>query len=113
MSGYGMNQPPYQGGPVGQPGYGYQQYPEQSQATTVLILGILGLVVCGICAPFAWVMGNREIEGIDAGRRPPDNRQTAKIGQILGIIGTAIIGLTLLLVVGFFVLAIIGAAAGA
>lgn len=79
-------------------------YPEASQATTVLVLGILGLVICGILAPFAWVMGNRELEAIDAGRRPPENRGTANAGRILGIIGTVLLGIAvivlLLLLVG-------------
>lgn len=69
------------------------QYPEASQATTVLVLGILGIVICGILAPFAWVMGNRELEAIDSGKRPPENRGTANAGRILGIIGTVLLGL--------------------
>ncbi|MCH8971439.1 MAG: hypothetical protein IH918_05050, partial [Acidobacteria bacterium] len=32
------------------------QYPEPSQATTILVLGILGLILCQVLAPFAWVM---------------------------------------------------------
>jgi uncharacterized membrane protein YjgN (DUF898 family) len=85
------------------------QYPEASQATTVLVLGILGIVICGILAPFAWVMGNRELEAIDAGRRPPDQRSTANAGRILGIIGTVLLGIGIvflifwLLLVGFAV----------
>jgi len=79
-------------------------YPEQSQATTILVLGILGIVICGILAPFAWSMGNKELVAIDAGRRPPENRGTANAGKILGIIGTVllVIGVVvlLLLVVG-------------
>lgn len=84
------------------------RYPEPSQATTVLVLGILGLVLCGILAPFAWVMGNRELEAIDAGRRSPENRGTANAGRILGIIGTVILGAGLLvllfLILGIFAL---------
>jgi hypothetical protein len=69
-------------------------YPEQSQATTALVLGILGLVICGgILSPFAWVMGHREMQAIDAGRRPPDNRGTANAAKILGIVGTVLLGL--------------------
>ncbi len=65
-------------------------YPEQSQATTILVLGILG-VIC--CVPFgiaAWVMGNRELEAIDAGRRNPENRGSANAGKILGIVSVAL-----------------------
>jgi hypothetical protein len=83
-----------------------QSYPEASKATMILVLGILGLVVSWILAPFAWVMGNRELEAIREGRRPPDNRSTANAGRILGIIGTVLLGLAvlaivLMLVVGF------------
>jgi uncharacterized membrane protein YjgN (DUF898 family) len=84
-----------------------QYYQEDSQATTILVLGILSLVVCQILGPIAWVMGNNELAGIDAGRRPPQNRGTAQAGRILGIISTVlmIIGIALLfvfLVIGLF-----------
>lgn len=84
-----------------------QYYQEDSQATTILVLGILSLVVCQILGPIAWVMGNNELAGIDAGRRPPQNRGTAQAGRILGIISTVlmIIGVAFLfvfLVIGLF-----------
>ena len=82
-------------------------YPESSQATTILVLGILSIVICGPLGPFAWSMGNKELEAIDAGRRAPQNRGTAKAGRILGIIGTVFlgIGLVFLLFIVFGVLA--------
>jgi hypothetical protein len=75
------------------------QYPEASQATTILVLGILGLIICGILAPVAWIMGKNELEAIDSGRRPPENRGTANAGKILGIIGTVLIGIGLLILI--------------
>lgn len=78
-------------------------YPESSQATTVLVLGILGVVVCGILAPIAWSMGNKELEAIDSGRRPPENRGTANAGRILGIIGTVLLAIGIIFVVLAFV----------
>ncbi|MGB5756812.1 MAG: hypothetical protein WBM50_07860 [Acidimicrobiales bacterium] len=66
-------------------GYSVPSYPEQSRATAVFVLGLMGMLVFPLLAPFAWTMGNRELAAIDAGRRPPDNRQLARIGQILGI----------------------------
>jgi hypothetical protein len=74
-------------------------YPEQSQATTILILGILSIVCCGLAGIAAWVMGNNELRAIDEGRRPPENRGTANAGRICGIIG---LGLTVLGLVLFF-----------
>lgn len=85
------------------------RYPEASQATTVLVLGILGIVICGVLGPFAWVMGNRELQAIDSGMRPPENRSTANAGRILGIIGTVFLGiglLVLLFVVGLGVMGV-------
>lgn len=75
------------------------QYPEASQATTILVLGILGLVLCQVLGPFAWVMGNNEIAAIDAGRRPPEQRSTANAGRILGIIGTVLLGIGLVFLI--------------
>ncbi len=78
-----------------------QAYPEQSQATTILVLGILSLVCCGLLGIAAWVMGNNEIAAIDEGRRPPQNRGTANAGRICGMIG-----------IGLMVLGIIAALSG-
>ncbi len=75
------------------------QYPEASQATTVLVLGILGLIICGVLAPVAWVMGKNELEAIESGRRPPENRGSANAGRILGIIGTILLGLAIVLII--------------
>ncbi len=74
-------------------------YPEQSKATTVLVLGILGLVLCSVLAPIAWYMGNEEVRAIDAGRRDPANRGTANAGRILGIIGTVLAAIGIILVI--------------
>lgn len=77
-------------------------YPEQSRATTVLVLGILGIVVCSILAPIAWYLGNEEVRAIDAGRRDPTNRSTANAGRILGIIGTVLIGMGIVILFFLF-----------
>lgn len=82
------------------------QYPEPSQATTALVFGILGLVLCGVLAPFAWVMGNRELAGIDSGLRDPANRGTAKASQVLGIIGTIFLVIGIIVGIGFLFLAV-------
>ena len=83
-----------------------QYYPQDSQATTVLVLGILSLILCQFLGPFAWVMGNKELAGIDAGQRPPENRSTAQTGRILGIISTVllIIGIAFFVIFGFVLL---------
>ena len=84
-------------GSSGEAAVGDTFYPEQSKATTVPVLGILGLVLCSVLAPIAWYMGNEEVRAIDAGRRDSANRGTANAGRILGIIGTVLMGLGIIL----------------
>jgi putative regulator of septum formation len=60
-----------------------------------LVLGILGLCGCGILAPFAWWMGQKELDAIQAGTRSPVHRGRAKAAKILGILGVVAIPLIL------------------
>ena len=77
------------------------QYPETSQSTTALVLGILGVVGCLITAPFAWYMGTKEVAAIDQGRRDPTNRGMAQAAKVLGIVGTVFLAAAVV----FFVVA--------
>ncbi len=109
--------PPPAGGPPGYPpgspwgaAPGYQQVREHPDGTTVLVLGILGLVVCGLLAPFAWAKGNRAMREIDAQPHIQwSNRGSVSAGRICGIIGSVL----LIVGVAFFVLIIVAAAATA
>ena len=82
-----------------------QAYPERSQATTALVLGIVGIFFT-VVAPFAWKFGHDELKAIDEGRRPPDGYGQATAGRILGIIGTVflVVGLVVLALVMAFVI---------
>lgn len=102
------NYPPNPYGPPPPP-YGFA-VPEHPQATLVLILGIVGIVVCGVAAPFAWVMGNRVVREIDASGGQLGGRSQAQAGKICGIIGTLLIGLGLLIGVAFVIIAFVGVA---
>ena len=116
-----MTQPP----PPGQPPYGNyppNQYggppygfgvPDHQQAVLVLILGILGLVLCQVLAPVAWVMGNRVVAEIDASNGQVGGRSTANAGRICGIVGTVLLGLALLVTVAAVVVVLIAAASEA
>ena len=48
-------------------------------------------------------MGTKELEAIDGGRRPPQNRGTANAGRILGIIGTVLLAIGIIFIVLAFV----------
>ncbi|QWZ07015.1 hypothetical protein KRR39_16075 [Nocardioides panacis] len=95
--------------PYGQaPGYPMAYAPDHPRATTSLILGILGIVICGIIAPFAWRMGKRTVDEIDASHGQLGGRGSAQAGYILGIVGTILLGLGLLVVLGAIVLGVLG-----
>lgn len=84
-----------------EPGAYYQPPQDHPRAMLSLILGILGLVICGLCAPFAWRIGKGAMNDIDASGGRLGGRGTAQAGYILGLIGTIllIIGVVVLLVV--------------
>ena len=98
---------------AGQPAYPVMPYPvspypltrmgalpEHPQATTVLVLGILGLVLSGLLGPVAWYMGDKAKKDCDAGLYAMTGSLTA--GRICGIIATAILILAVVfLVLGF------------
>lgn len=94
-------------------GSGQQAYPRStsSNATTALVLGILGFVCCQLAAPFAWKIGHDEVRTIDAGHGNPADRGFAMAGKILGILGTILLTLVVLYLVVAVV--IIGASSSA
>ena len=84
---------PYPGGypPAGYPPPGYPtQAPDQPQAVTAMVLGILGLVCCGVASPFALWLGRKSMKEIDASGGWLGGRGQAQAGFILGIIGTVL-----------------------
>ncbi len=75
---------------------------ESPNATTILVLGILGLVICGVCAIIALVMGNSEF------KKGYPKTGNLYAGWILGLIGTILFGL--IVVVGIIWLVVVGIA---
>jgi hypothetical protein len=74
-------------------------YPEASQASTALVLSIIGLICCQVLGIVAWVMANNELEGIKAGRRNPANEGTASAARIIGIVCTVLLGIGILVAI--------------
>ena len=77
---------------------------EHPQGTTILVLGILSIVVCGVLGPVAWNMGNKALREIDA---DPGvvyrNRGNVTAGRICGMIGCALMVLQVLLFIVWLV----------
>lgn len=93
---------PPAGGAYG--GYGgYRPPMDHPQGTTILVLGILSLICCGLLGPVAWIMGNSAIKEIDANPSAYSNRGSVQAGRIIGIIATVL----LILGIAFYAFAII------
>ena len=75
-------------------------------AVLSLVLGIIGVVLCSLCAPFAWKLGKEAEAAVDASGGTLGGRGLATAGKILGIIGTV------LLVIGVLVLIVLLAGSG-
>ena len=96
------------------PGYGYPPYgftgPDHPKATTSLVLGILGVVLCQVLAPFALVTGKRTLAEIDASQGRWGGRGAAQAGYVLGIVGTVLLALAVVLVLLYAVIAVVALA---
>ena len=91
----------------------YVQPQKPEGAANVFVLGLLGLLVCGILGIFAWTMGNDYVKRCQAMGVEPDGLGVA--GRIMGMIASImmIVGVCfVVLYFLFFFVVMIGAAAG-
>lgn len=110
---YGALQPA-QPAPIAQFGqrtpYGYGHPPEHPQATTVMTLGIVGLVTIFFCfpviSPVAWYLGNKARREMSANPGAWSDSGKLTAGITMGVIGTVLASLGIVVMV----IAVIGAA---
>src|SRR5262245_51054468 len=69
----------------------------------ILVLGILSLMVCGVLGIFAWIMGKRDLELIRQGQMDKEGEPLTKVGYILGIVGTILFMIQMLIFVAYFI----------
>lgn len=69
---------------------------EHPKGTTILILGILGLVCCSPLGVAAFFMGNTALKEIDAAPGRYSNRGVVQAGRICGIISCVLLALSIL-----------------
>lgn len=104
----------------GQPGYGYgggyAPLPPHPSASTSMVLGIIGLagiLFCGgftlVLSPFAWAIGSKAVKEIDANPSQYGGRDQASGGKVMGIIGTVLLILGVLLIGGLIVAGVLAA----
>jgi hypothetical protein len=82
----------------------------EGRGTTILTLGIIGIICCMPCGIAAWVMGSGDLKSIDAGQIAESERQLTQVGMILGMVSVALWGIGI--IVQIALLAVAGLAGG-
>jgi len=93
--------PPPQKAPEVPPQQAYAHY-EEHRGTMILVFGILGIACCFPFGIAAWVMGNADMQKINAGIMDPDGKGTTNAGKICGIISVALASLGIILQIILF-----------
>jgi len=78
----------------------------------VLTMGILGVLVCGVCAIAAWIMGKKDLAEMDAGAMDDSGRSLTQTGMIFGIIGVVFIVIQIITIVAVLLPVILAASRG-
>jgi hypothetical protein len=71
-----------------------------------LVLGILSVILCPICGPFAYYYGNQAEQTADASQGTLGGRGMATAGKILGIVGSVFLVLGILYIILVVILAV-------
>jgi len=82
----------------------YQGAREPHRGVLILVLGILGLMVCGIIGIFAWTLGKRDLELMRRGVMDKEGEAMTRVGYILGIVATILMAIGVVISVLYFVL---------
>ncbi len=78
------------------------------RGVTAPVLGILGIMLCGIFGVVAWVMANNDLREMNQGRMDPSGRDMTNAGRICGMISAVLLAFRV--IVGLLALSIAGGA---
>lgn len=84
---------------------------QNHRGVLILVLGILSLILIQPLGLVPWLMGNTDLNAMDAGTMDPEGRSLTQVGKILGIVSVVltVIGVVLLvLMFGVFGLFAVG-----
>lgn len=81
--------------------------PNAPGAVPALVLGIIGVLLCSLCAPFAWWQGKSAEDAIAQNPGRYGGKGMATTGKILGMVGVALLVLG---IIAFILLVVIGIA---
>lgn len=89
-------------------------YRTQHRGGMILTFGILAICCNFCCIPgiLAWVMGRGDLAQMDSGVMDPEGRGLTQAGMILGMVGTGLAALGILIYVAYIVFIIVVVAAG-
>ena len=73
----------------------------------ILAFGILGFAVCQLFGIAAWVMANNDLEEMRRGYMDPSGRDLTIAGRILGIVATAMMAISSVIVILFLLLSLL------
>jgi len=77
--------------------------PTADKAVPALVLGIVGIVACPVCAPFAWSTASKAERQIDDSSGALGGRGMVTAARVLGIVGTILLVLYVVFFVVWFV----------
>jgi len=75
------------------------------RGAVILAFGILGFVVCQLFGVAAWVMADKDLREMDRGYMDPSGRDMTMTGRILGMVGTALMALSVIAFLCFILFA--------
>lgn len=78
------------------------------RGVTAPVLGILGIMLCGIFGVVAWVMATNDLREMNQGRMDPSGRDMTNAGRICGMISAVLLAFRV--IAGLLVLSIAGGA---
>jgi len=75
------------------------------RGATILAFGILGFLVCQLFGVAAWVMADNDLREMDRGYMDPSGRDLTRTGRILGMVSSALLAVSLIVLLLFILFA--------
>ena len=71
----------------------------------ILAFGILGFLLCQLFGVAAWVMADNDLREMERGYMDPSGRDLTKTGRILGMVSTALLAVSVIVLLCFILFA--------
>jgi len=71
----------------------------------ILAFGILGFLLCQLFGVAAWVMADNDLREMERGYMDPSGRDLTKTGRILGMVSSALLAVSVIVLLCFILFA--------